>query len=344
MEKNGIARMVWAGAICLAAAGLGYGVVLHPGDLQPANHPDSRVVGRWNDNASGVAISPNYILTVRHQGYGVGSTIYFDGQPYTIQQVWTEPATDGAEADLRVCRISKPGGSPANLPVHADIYTGNPFNKAIVLGGFGKGRGADVLAGSTVIGYNWALTDNSAFRWGSNNTGPSQQEQDITAHSNFGDFTSTCLTLDFDGPSPGSTEGAVAEYDSGGGWFYQDGTTWKLVGISAYTDNGGTKRSIFAPTPEKNYALKVADYAAWINVVVVEPSCPVHPAGDLDGDCRVNLADLTIMAQRWLATCAGPDWCDGADIGHNGMVNLADFSAMASTWLACSWVPAWGCN
>lgn len=36
-------------------------------------------------------------------------------------------------------------------------------------------------------------------------------------------------------------------------------------------------------------------------------TCPIKPAADLNGDCRVDLADLAILAGEWLASGSAPD-------------------------------------
>jgi hypothetical protein len=38
-----------------------------------------------------------------------------------------------------------------------------------------------------------------------------------------------------------------------------------------------------------------------------------YPSGDLNGDCRVNLADLAIIASNWMV-CTGPECAESSDI------------------------------
>ena len=136
-------------------------LVLHPEhepDVSWTNKPVDNVVGRWTTNASCVAISPNYILTVRHAGGGVGSSVYFDGVTYIVAQVWNEPADDGETADLRVCRIEMVNGGPANLNDYVGLYTTRDEvrrKKYIVIGGYGKGRGAGIPDNVNPVGYSW---------------------------------------------------------------------------------------------------------------------------------------------------------------------------------------------
>ena len=55
---------------------------------------------------------------------------------------------------------------------------------------------------------------------------------------------------------------------------------------------------------------------------------------DTSVDGEVSFTDFAVLASRWLDTdCAGPDWCDGADINHSGQVNLEDLAIIAEQWL-----------
>lgn len=63
-----------------------------------------------------------------------------------------------------------------------------------------------------------------------------------------------------------------------------------------------------------------------------------QPAGDINGDCRVDILDLQIFAQEWLAfNCAASNNCNGADLDLSGMVTLdSDFSRLSAAWLHCT--------
>jgi serine protease len=56
--------------------------------------------------------------------------------------------------------------------------------------------------------------------------------------------------------------------------------------------------------------------------------------GDITGDCRVDLADLEILAQHWLeGDCAAANgFCNGADINQSGFVDLEDFATLSVNW------------
>jgi len=59
---------------------------------------------------------------------------------------------------------------------------------------------------------------------------------------------------------------------------------------------------------------------------------------DINLSNKVNLVDLTFLADRWLRSdCTAPDWCDGADINpklsDRGQVNITDFAILCHHWL-----------
>jgi hypothetical protein len=56
-------------------------------------------------------------------------------------------------------------------------------------------------------------------------------------------------------------------------------------------------------------------------------------AGDLDGDCDVEAADLAAMASVWLADCTQVD-CGRADVNADDVVGLADFALLSGNWLS----------
>jgi len=57
------------------------------------------------------------------------------------------------------------------------------------------------------------------------------------------------------------------------------------------------------------------------------------PSMDLTGDCFVDLADLAVMSQWWLAACdASNGWCEGADPLQSGSVGIDDLASMVSLW------------
>jgi hypothetical protein len=61
-----------------------------------------------------------------------------------------------------------------------------------------------------------------------------------------------------------------------------------------------------------------------------------YPSGDINQDCHVSFADFALLADQWLVSCTGPNWCHGADLKHVGIVNFKDLSVFVENWLDCT--------
>jgi hypothetical protein len=60
-------------------------------------------------------------------------------------------------------------------------------------------------------------------------------------------------------------------------------------------------------------------------------------SGDINQDCRVDLVDFGLLAERWMAgNCASPLWCNGADLDQSKSVDLADLVQLATNWVQCT--------
>jgi autotransporter-associated beta strand protein len=215
-----------------------------------SDRPNNAVVGWWNYNASAVAIKPNHILTTCHQGYGVGTTVSFGGTTYKVAEVFQH-----GKADLRIARITTMGGADANLANYVGYYKDtNEEDKTAVVGGFGRGRGTIYPTY-----YTWAVSDNKTQRWGQNKLDGQDTLIDPAA------FVTDVLTAHFENrgdPNWVEYEAAVAEYDSGGGWFLKDSVTgsWQVAGLSRGADNP----SSFNPAAYMD-CVRVSSYATWLN-------------------------------------------------------------------------------
>jgi len=240
--------------------------------------PAPAVVGWWHYpaspyyNASAVAIGPNdaptgyltdYIITVRHQGLGMGNGVTFGNVDYSVCDEFVNPT-----ADLRIVRIRN-GSGPAALADWAAPYTGTDeatrTDRTAVIGGFGRARGTEY---STY--YTWGAADNPPVqRWGQNKVESSYDG--LGASSLFGEtYKSNVLIASFDDYNVGSYvpyESAVAEYDSGGGWFLPVGSQWKLAGLSAYAEGGYGKSYFRGGGIQRQYPIRISSYANWIDAV-----------------------------------------------------------------------------
>jgi len=241
-------------------------LVLHPGDDPPnlLSTPLDAVVGRWGNNASAVAIAPNYVITTRHQDLpasGVGIHVVFGGTTYVVAQIIVEPSG----ADLRIARLETLGGDPANLTSYLGIYDQtDEVTQGVVLGGFGEGRGANI--GGT--GYVWSGVEGTQ-RWGANTIDNSFDNQ------KSGDYTNDILVADFDSDAIGVyAEATLAAGDSGGGWFINDGGVWKVAALNQgveVEDENNPNQAIFTPAEELS-GVRLSSYSSFINANIPEPT------------------------------------------------------------------------
>ena len=63
--------------------------------------------------------------------------------------------------------------------------------------------------------------------------------------------------------------------------------------------------------------------------------CTESIAGDLDGDCKVNLDDLAILALAWLSELGDGNWNQDCDIfqSPDNVIDFQDFAVFAENWL-----------
>jgi hypothetical protein len=133
--------------------------------------------------------------------------------------------------------------------------------------------------------------------------------------------------------------------------FYQDGWPavllndcrgwWRSYQIplsGSEDENNGWRRNV-AGSPDLaniNYLEVHADtwdfgFQLWVDDVRFGP--PVDAASDLNADCAVDLQDLLILSERWLAGNCTPAACAGADVNGDTAVDLRDFARLAQQWL-----------
>ena len=328
--KNFAECMVFSALILLCISVEVPAVVLHSVTTPPPDwteHPPDNVVGRWGTNASCVVIGPNVIITTCHQnGYEASSTspVVINGTTYTVKDVYVPPSG----SDIRICTLND-----ANFSDYVGIYDSTQeLGKLFVIGGYGRGRGANLYTDGTVYGYQWASEANTTLRWGENKI--------RTVYSTY-------LYLDFDGPQSSNAtqyECTVAEYDSGCGWFLNDNGQWKLIGItfSASASSANQKQSWFknpntlADQPDLAYAHRINYYAEWIEdtLATIPPPPPPAVEGDINGDGVVNGFDLSVLGSRWLNEPCSPEnnWCEESDINEDGSVTIIDMVKISEHW------------
>jgi autotransporter-associated beta strand protein len=289
-----------AAALALAWAAPARALVLHPGSTLPASaHPADAVVGRWGDEsnpeasrASCVAVAPNYVLTTRHQGLGTGASVWMGGVQCVVAEIMNH-----VSADIRVVRLTLPDGSDANLSAYVAPYASSngEWGKTMVLGGYGKGRGATLYDGGVPVGYAWAGTSNDTLRWGQNKVTGSGTAP--------GTYPTSVLTATFESTLDPACEAGIALWDSGGGWFLDvdsgPGYDWRLAGLCRAAGTYGA--SLFGDYQD---AVRVSTYSGWINGILA----PSRWASDSAG--------LWTTAARWTGGVPNADnaWAVFGDV------------------------------
>ena len=272
MDKaNGSKKIIWL-IICLLVLLFSHAnaIVRHPedGGSNSFAHPSSNVIGLWGSNASCVAIAPDLVITTRHQGGGVGTTVKIAGGSYRVSKQYIAYLGE-TELDMRIALLSD-----ANLTDYVDIYTGSTsdiIDLPIVIAGFGKYRADPIINGGSVCEYEWSDLKSESPLWCTNIC----ERVDQIWGTNY-------YVADFDGPDESidaeatTYEGSVAEHDSGGGWFVYISGKWKLVGLTTSSERIGTSRfrmyysGRLRADPDENYSIITVNVADWINGYVAE--------------------------------------------------------------------------
>jgi hypothetical protein len=160
----------------------------------------------------GTPIAPNFFLTAKHVGGGIGQTFTFQGTPYVTYAVFNDPASD-----LALWRVTTP------FPTYAPLYVGSgELGQDLVVFGRGTQRGAAL--GSS--GWAWGAGD-GVMRWGTNT---------VSAIVSGGAGAGPLLAAEFNlGASVNEAHLSIG--DSGGAVFIKDtDSIWKLAGINYAVD------------------------------------------------------------------------------------------------------------
>jgi autotransporter-associated beta strand protein len=289
-----------AAAAALLAAAPAWGLILFPTDESPAPspRPPDAVLGRWLDDGLGirgscVAIGPSYVITTRHQGYGPGWSVVIAGSTYTIQETF-----DLEGVDLRIARIS------AGLTAYVAPYTTTSdiaiVGKTVVIGGYGRGRGGELKNGGIVYGYTWGTAD-MLLRWGQNRI-------DSVSSATYRGLTSQTVVAHFDDLGAAhhvDREAAVAEFDSGGGWFIDvsAGHTgdWRLAALSRGTEHYGEtwfKNPDGSTHADAFDGVRISSYYGWLNGVI-SPSTWVGGSGNWSTATKWSPSGVPSAKDKW---------------------------------------------
>jgi hypothetical protein len=285
MKLNGIRKSLLYGILGTFLFPISaFAIILHDSNSQPSDHPNNAVMGKWSSNASCVAIGNRYIITTRHQGGGVGTTIIINSTSYKVAQELY------LASDIRVCRISMPDNQLAYLtnfvPISKKIDLGLTGTE-LKIGGIGDIRDGELKTDGITYGYLWADNPNNPLNWGSNK---------ISA------FNEYILQGTFNGLGDGdyvNYEAAPADHDSGGGWFFkeQPGNVWKLAGLSFAVEHAFQTWFRDANDPNLPHAdifqaHRLKPYEPNITPAIIPPSVPINLAAATSPNCGgiINLS------------------------------------------------------
>lgn len=174
----------------------------------------------------GTMIAPQYFITAQHFGTQgttfTQSSIFSGGADVTYNIDTTVNGGTGywdiMGTDFRIFKVQE------YFSTYAPLYTGSlEVGMIMEINGRGGPRGADVLVGATLHGWEAGVADGVA-RWGSN-----------TVSGVYSSAIGDLLMASFS--ASGTTEEAtLSNGDSGGGVFIKDGGIWKLAGVNYSID------------------------------------------------------------------------------------------------------------
>jgi hypothetical protein len=241
--------------------------------------------------------------------------VFISGVAYEIGTVVNHPT-----ADLRLGWLKRLG-QPANLQDYVSLYTGSgEGGQDMVIGGYGKQRGDTLHTASDVAyGYTWGELATTAPVWGQNIINAPLSK------------SSASIEADFDAPWLGRPyEAALADKDSGCGWFIEEAGEWKLAGVGRSVDRMGEtwflNPNTGTPAADKFYGVRVSKYVTWVNDTINGWKIP----GDANDDDIVNVGDLALLASFWGMT-SGATWEQG-DFSGDGAIDVGDLAILSDNW------------
>ncbi len=89
-------------------------------------------------------------------------------------------------------------------------------------------------------------------------------------------------------------------------------------------------------------AIFLALLLTFVSLCTAQLPCEPELAGDIDGNCSVDVLDFALFAQYWLDDdCNEPSWCGCADIDTSTIVDAADLADLVAEWLRFSGNDGW---
>lgn len=256
------------------------------------------------------------LITARHYDPSVNDKFTIAGDQFQVTAVQYPPADAGQAyvPDIDILTVTNLTHPNRPLPGFYQIVQTQPYayQPAVIVG-----------AGHTgTIAGNIPTEDPSSpmiVRWGTNKydiTVP--KELGLVAPPNPISSDTLCFRMKFN-ESGVTTDCTYGVGDSGGGVFFEDGTShvWKLGGLNLY--NGWNQY------PYDTDAASLYTYRSWISSVLATQRLP----GDADGDNDVDVGDYFALKENYGRT--GMTWAQG-DFNGDGVVDNADLAILEMNW------------
>ena len=263
-----------AGLAVLISGGDGTGNTNAPPD-DPGWNQVGYIIEGSKHAASVVHLLDRWFITAHHNTTVTGGVVFggitYAVDPNSLIRLTNSGALSGSSADLILFQTTTRPPLPAVTLRSSQI----PNNALVTMIGDGLNRETDL----TYWTSDWVKTDESSgvysgyvasgssgtLRWGTNR---------VSSRDAFATLTSTNYGFQviFDGGVMG--EGHGMRFDSGGGVFYKNGSTWELAGIMVAQAgyNGQPNPALNAVFGNKTYMVDLSYYRDQILSIMPEPS------------------------------------------------------------------------
>jgi hypothetical protein len=211
---------------------------------------------------SAVYIKGKYMLTANHVSNR--SHVTFDGSTYYARDTaFTPVRVAGSSVDMKMIKLLEDPGLN-NVTLNSSTFS-DTFRTGTLIG-WGVGRNPNVADSGTGLNNIWAWgnTTTLAKRWGTNFISGS-----TLGNYNGGNYVALETRLN---RNAGSNEAGLTLYDSGSGIFVQDGSTWKLVGLTTAVGSFNANACTFNSSGDANYFVRIASYVSQIEAAIPDPA------------------------------------------------------------------------
>jgi hypothetical protein len=136
-------------------------------------------------------------------------------------------------------------------------------------------------------------------------------------------------------PYDNRTEILLAHKDVASVGSYQTMLGWESFVHDFNDTNAGTYTLVLEVVDSLDY-----NYTSRLAVDAIKIECSYAPAGDINGDCKVDLYDFTLLANQWLSECTQPPCSADINEPADHVVNFYDLAIVVENWLIdCRIIP-----